>query len=152
MTTLTANIIASPFNGSLAETTQAVLTNLPIENLPLWRSIGASIKRQLRILRYYLPIILGCLFLFIIPFVHVIASILWFTVSAWFIALQYLDYPAENNGMQFDALIKLSKQNRSSTFIFGLIVLGLFAIPVINLFAMPISVIAATLYYLDLQS
>ncbi|OQX36456.1 MAG: sulfate transporter CysZ [Oceanospirillales bacterium LUC14_002_19_P2] len=154
--TLVANFIAAPFNGFLAEKIQRERTPhlLPEDNG--WRDLIAiiprSIAREGQKLVYYLPRALGLLILTFIPVINLAAPFLWALFSAWMMAVQYVDYPADNQQVRFkDMLIQLKNRQRTQLLAFGGIVALFTIIPFINLIVMPAAVIGATLLWIDRQ-
>ena len=62
-------------------------------------------------------------------------------------ALQYVDYPADNHRVSFPALRRGLGARRLSAFGFGLPVALLAMVPVVNLFVVPAAVCGATAYW-----
>jgi len=91
------------------------------------------------------------LILSIIPGLNVIAPFLWALFGAWGMALEYLAYPLENQGVLFSEQKALVKSVRLGALSFGgLAVLGL-TVPVLNIIVAPAAVIGATLYFHDIK-
>lgn len=148
--TYLANLIAAPFNGLLAEKIYAQLTgNLPAAEASelSWRMIKRLVKRQAKVLLYYLPRVLLCWLLFIIPIINIIAALLLFVFHARTIALQYFDYPIDLSGQDFLATRQYLKQERMPTHGFGAVVLICSYVPILNLVIMPAAVCGATWYF-----
>ena len=148
---IVANLIASPFNGMLAEQAEYRLsTNKPVlTNKPLAQEVLDSVKSEARKIQYFLFRGLPLLILFFIPVIQVFAPFIWFLFGAWMLAKEYLDYPMANHGLHFQQQQNLIKQKRSLGFGFGVAVMGLTLIPIINFLAMPVAVCAATKLYVD---
>jgi CysZ protein len=86
----------------------------------------------------------------IIPVINVIAPLLWLIFGAWAIAMEYLSYPADNRGLDFQRQKQLAGNRRISVLSFGLLVnLGLM-LPLLNLVMGQAAVIGATLMLQDL--
>ena len=154
--TLVANFIAAPFNGFLSEKIQRERTPhlLPEDNG--WKDLVAiiprSIAREGQKLVYYLPRALVLLILTFIPVINLAAPFLWALFSAWMMAVQYVDYPADNQQVRFkDMLIQLKSRQRTQLLAFGGIVALFTIIPFINLIVMPAAVIGATFLWIDRQ-
>ena len=64
-------------------------------------------------------------------------------------ALQYIDYPADNHQMPFSTLRERLKQQRMSSIGFGGVIMVASMIPVINIFIMPIAVAGGTLFWIN---
>ncbi|MCK5894247.1 MAG: sulfate transporter CysZ [Endozoicomonadaceae bacterium] len=155
--TLIANFIAAPFNGVLAEKIQREHCPhlLPEDNG--WKDFAAliprSIARECQKLLYYLPRVLGLLILTFIPVINLAAPFLWMLFSAWMMAVQYVDYPADNQQIRFrDMLTQIKSHSRIQLLTFGGVVTLFTIIPLINLIVMPAAVIGATLLWIDRQA
>lgn len=146
-----ANLVASPFNGYLAEKTEQMLTGQPLGVDNNWKTIvmlvPRSIGRELRKMLYYLPLLLAVFIMSFIPGVNVIAAPLGFLLAAWMMAIQYLDYPIDNHGMSF-AQVKIAarRQQLTSLGFGGAVMLGTM-IPLVNLIIMPAAICGATAYW-----
>ena len=152
--TFIANLIAAPFNNFLSGKAQWILTGKIPAETSWWdviKSIGPTMKRELKKLAYYLPRAIGFLILYLIPFVNAAASVAWFGFNSWMMALQYLDYPAENNEQSFPQLLKHARKNRGSSYGFGLTVMIGTLIPVVNFFVIPAAVCGATKLWLEVS-
>jgi len=151
------NILASPFYGPLAERTEQVITEKKISNPMTKKEIlalaGRSVTRELIKLGYFLPRIIGILVLTLIlsfiPVINLLAPAIAFLWGAWSLALQYIDYPADNNQTGFSELRKQLREHRLISISFGGSVLIATTIPVLNLFTMPASVIGATAFWIE---
>ena len=84
------------------------------------------------------------LLLFLIPGLQIIAPFLWLAFSAWFLSLEYMDYPMGNHGLDFRAQLGALKKNRLTALGFGGGLTLLMMIPVLNFAAMPAAVAGAT--------
>lgn len=151
--TMVGNIIAAPFNSFLSERVQILKKQTLLENKRsrFWivKDILSSIKRQLKVLLYYIPRILILLIISFIPLLQLVAVPLWFIFNSWMMSLQYFDYSFENNQKSFQQMkVNLSAQ-KLSVLSFGASILLLTIVPFINFLAMPVGVIAATLFYCD---
>lgn len=149
---LMANFIAAPFNGLLAERVEHRLRGtLPPDEgwKALLASTGRALTRELAKLAYYLPRFLLILVLTLVPVVGFAAPLFWFLFGAWMMAIQYCDYPMDNNKVTFGEMRRLLKSRRLSSLGFGgLVSLGML-IPVLNLLIMPAAVIGATLFWVE---
>jgi len=151
------NILASPFYGPLAERVEEVLTNNHRSSTKTGKQLlalaGRSVKREFIKLGYFLPRIIGVLLLTLtlsfIPVLNLLGPAIAFFWGAWSLALQYLDYPADNNQVGFAQLREELRSRRLVSLSFGGSVLIATAIPVLNLFTMPASVIGATSFWLE---
>jgi len=149
---IVANLIAAPFNGLLAEKVELRLRG-KTDSVDGWQEmlkmVPQALGRELSKLRYYLPRFLLILVLTFIPGVNLLAPLLWFLFGAWMMAIQYCDYPMDNNRVSFGQMKLLLKSHRMTALGFGgLVQLGML-IPVINLILMPTAVVGATIYWVE---
>lgn len=148
--TLLANLIAAPFNGFLAEAVERHLSGqtAPAPQRSVMAEISRSLGRELVKLRYYLPRLLGLVVLSFIPLVNSISPLLWALFSIWMMAMQYLDYPMDNNDVGFAQMRQLLAERRLTTLGYGGTVLLATMVPLVNLMVMPSAVAGATALWL----
>ncbi len=144
--TVVANLIAAPFNGLLAQKVERLLTGQDPEagGESLLQAALPAIRSELRKLRYFLLRAIPLLLLMLIPGVNIVAGVVWVVFNAWFLSLEYSDFPLGNHGLLFPEQHRLSKQARFTGIGFGAAVMGAMMIPVINFAAMPAAVAGAT--------
>lgn len=151
--TIVANLVGAPFNGFLAEAVERSLTgSVPgtatsLADLP--REILDAIRSEFRKSLYFLVRALPLLLLFVIPFVQVIAPLVWFMFGAWMLAIEYMDFPMGNAGMLFPDIRAMLARRRALAVGFGGAVMILTLIPVVNFIAMPVAVAAATRLWVE---
>jgi CysZ protein len=145
-------IAAAPFNGLLAEKVEVYLTG----KTPIDRGLFDNVKdvprvvgRQLSIVFYYLPRALGILLLYFIPLVHGFAVIMWFVFSAWFLALQYLDFPTDNHRVPLPKVREWLSARRAVTLGFGVSIMFVMSIPILNFFAIPAAAAGAAKFWVE---
>lgn len=144
--TIVANLIASPFNGVLAEQVERrFYGNFPDSGQPLWKEMLRAPAQELQKLLYFLIRAVPLVLLFLIPGINVLAPFIWALFTSWMLALQYLDYPLGNRGIAFSGQRKMLKMRRPMMLGFGAVVLLYTMVPVLNFFAMPAAVIGASL-------
>ena len=150
--TLVANIIASPFNGLLAEKVQLKLG----QSLPQthgWASAFSGFPRAMtseaRKLLYFLLIVAALLVLTVIPVVNVVAPILWPLFTGWMLTLEYIAYPMEVSGHLFPAVRRKARENRMMALGFGLAVMLCTMIPLINFLVIPAAVAGASAMWVE---
>ena len=145
------NWIAAPFNGLLAEKVEHILTGQPANDsgmLDIVKDVPRTFGREWTKLKYYLPKAIGCLILFFIPVVgQTLAPVLWFLFSAWMMAIQYIDYPADNHKLGWNEMLAWLREKRWQSMSFGGIVYLVLLIPVVNILMMPAAVAGATLFW-----
>jgi len=148
--TAIANLLASPFNGLLAEQVERIQTGrAPDSGMSIWKEVAIAPAQEIRKLLYFLIWAIPLLVLFLIPVINVAAPFVWAAFSAWMLTLQYVDYPLGNRGMRFSDQRTLMRANRQLSLGFGAVVLVLTMIPVVNFVAMPAAVVGATFLSLD---
>ncbi|WP_428623602.1 sulfate transporter CysZ [Sedimenticola sp.] len=144
--TSVANLIAAPFNSLLSARVEEILTGKkPPENRQsIQQLLLPTIRSEMRKLRYFLLRAMPLLLLFIIPGINLLAPFLWLLFSAWFLAIEYADYPMGNHGLDFQSQHGQLKQIRLTALGFGGGVTLLMMIPLLNFAAMPAAVVGAT--------
>lgn len=151
--TVLTNIIASPFYGLLAEKTEKSLSpHVITSELSLWKALPHTLYREWLKILYFIPWILLCVFLFIFPPTMPIAPFVWWLVLAWLLALQYVDYCADNQQIGFRKMLALLKQEPLTVIGFGGIVTLFMIIPGANLFVPPAAVAGGTALWLSLTN
>ena len=106
---LLANLIAAPFNGFLAEKIEVVLRGRddfpPFSLQELAAMVPRTVGRELRKLAYFLPRAIPLLLLTFIPLINLVAIPLWLLFGVWMLAIQYVDYPADNNKLSWPDML-----------------------------------------------
>lgn len=147
-----ANVIAAPFNSLLAEKVECYLTGQqppPVSIFENLKDAPRAIWRQLGIIWYFAPRALVLLILFFIPVINLLAAPLWFMFSAWFMAMQYIDFPTDNHRIPWSDVRIWASEHRWPTLSFGVSVLLAMMIPGLNLVTMPAAVAAATKFWVE---
>lgn len=149
---IVANIIAAPFNGFLSEKVEKCLRGDVITD-DGWQAVLAliprAVGRELAKLAYYLPRILFLLLLSFVPVINLVIPFLLLLFGAWMMAIQYCDYPMDNNKVSFKNMKLMLKGDRLTSIGFGgLIQLGMM-VPLLNLIIMPAAVVGATIYWVE---
>lgn len=149
--TLLANIIAAPFNGFLAEKVEVVARGRddfpPFSWNELLAMMPRTIGRELRKLAYFLPRAIPLLILTFVPVLNLIAAPLWILFGIWMMAVQYIDYPADNNKLGWDDMLAWLREKRWQSLGFGGAVYVALLIPFVNILVMPAAVAGATLFW-----
>ncbi|MBT3038722.1 MAG: sulfate transporter CysZ [Candidatus Thiodiazotropha sp. (ex Codakia orbicularis)] len=149
--TVIANLIAAPFNGLLAEKVELHLggkiPNQPTGAKQIVKDVVPSIVSELRKLLYFLLRAIPLLILFLIPGLNIVAPFLWMAFSAWFLAVEYGDYPMANHNLAFKQQHMRLKQARYSSLTFGAGLTLMMMVPILNFIAMPTAVAGATLFW-----
>lgn len=148
---IVANLIGSPFYGYLAELTEKHLTGQEVNPDEGWAALLKDtpriLWREVQKIAYYLPRALGLFIIGLIPVVNLVAALLWFLFNSWMMALQYVDYPADNHKVSFARLRRDLAAQRLSALGFGLPVALAAMVPVLNLVVVPAAVCGATAYW-----
>ena len=145
-----ANWIAAPFNGVLSEKVERHLTGQDLGDegvMALVKDIPRTVGRELTKFIWYVPRAIGFLLLFF--FLPIIGQVLWFLFNAWMMAIQYGDYPADNNRITFKSFRRILGRQRLTSLGFGAAVLGATMIPGVNLFVIPSAICGATLLWCE---
>ena len=142
-------IIASPFNGLLAEKAEELVTGKPVQGP---EGLGAAlmlvprgILRELLKLAYYIPMALFVLVLTFVPGINALAPVLWFLLGAWMMSVTYVDYPMDNHQLTFRDVKEAVRTRRLSSLGFGGLVALCAGIPILNMFVVPSAVVGATI-------
>ncbi len=150
--TWVSHLIAAPFYSLLSEHIQRKHHEKPcIESswMDVLREFPRQVMRQLHLMLYILPRVIGILILMLIPGLNLIATALWFIFGAWMQAMQYVNYPMDNNRLSFSDLKNWLRQHRWHSLGFGGLITLLLMIPIINLFVLPAAVAGATFMWLE---
>jgi CysZ protein len=149
--TMLANVIAAPFNGFLAEKVEVVVRGTDDFPAFSWSELIAMIPRtlarEMRKLGYFLPRAIGLFILSFIPVVNIIAAPLWLLFGVWMMAIQYIDYPADNHKLGWNEMLAWLREKRWQSMSFGGSVYLVLLIPVVNILMMPAAVAGATLFW-----
>jgi CysZ protein len=149
--TAIALIIASPFNGLLAEKAEELVTG---REVPALEGLGQALMmvprgiiRELFKLMYYLPMAAFVLLVTFIPVLNTVAPLLWFLLGAWMMSIQFVDYPMDNHQLSFGDVKEAVRSRRLSSMGFGGVVALCTGIPIVNFFVVPAAVVGATLLW-----
>ncbi|MBS7661736.1 sulfate transporter CysZ [Pseudomonas lalucatii] len=149
--TMLANVIAAPFNGFLAEKVEVVVRGEDPFPAFSWGELLAMVPRTLgreaRKLAYFLPRAIGLLILTFIPVLNLVAAPLWLLFGVWMMAIQYIDYPADNNKMSWQDMLAWLREKRWQSLGFGGITYAALLVPGLNILMMPAAVAGATLFW-----
>lgn len=147
---LVANLVAAPFNGLLAEAvSQRECPQRALHTESVAGLITRTLKREISKILYFLPRVLGLCILSWIPGLNLFAPLLWFWFIAWMVAVQYVDYAADNDGRSFVELRQFLNARPLTTLGFGSVIMLGLGVPVLNFIVIPLGVIAATLFWLS---
>ena len=148
---LVANVLASPFNGLLADAVERHLTQpqavLRFSWTRLFAESGRALLAAVIKLFYFSWRALPLLILSFIPGLNLLAAPLWILFGGWMLAIEYLDCPLGNHGQLFPAAAEVLRGERGMALGFGLTLTLLTMVPVVNFLAMPAGVAGATAMY-----
>jgi len=151
--TLLTNLIAAPFYGMLAEKVEIQLTGKAPANESLQqiilRTTGREITKLCYFVGYGMLVFLGLAFFSFIPLVNIALPLLGILWGSWVMAIQYVDYPADNNQVSFKQLRQRLAAKKWASFGFGGCVLLGSMIPIVNIFMAPAAVAAGTIYWVE---
>ena len=151
--TIVAILIASPFNGLLAEKAEEIITGQPVQGpetiAQACMIFPRALAREFSKLLYYLPLLLFVFILSWIPPISGVAPIMWFLLGAWMMAVQYVDYPMDNHQRSFKDVKEALREVRMSSLGFGGLVALVSGIPLLNFFVIPAAVCGATLFWCE---
>ncbi len=141
-TTIT-QLIASPFNAILSEKVEKLL-GLPVaseENpITFFQALKQALPREISKIIKSLKWILLMIILSFIPGLNILVPI----IAGWLMCVDYLDFPADNRGMNFNQSLQHINKRRFHHLSFGVCVSIASIIPVINLFVVPAAVAGGT--------
>lgn len=145
---LLAALLASPFLGALsARAEYEAFGTGPGHDESPGLGVLRVVAREGRKLAYHLPRLLGVFVLTLIPVVNVVAPFLWIAFGAWMLAVQFVDYAAENRGLDFPETVALLRANRAAAFGFGAPVALLLAVPFAAVVVIPAAVCGGALLW-----
>ena len=144
-----ANLLASPFNGLLAERVEILLRGNQTNESSFadtLKDAPRAMGKELRKILYYLP---RALLLLPLSFIPVIGPLLWFGFAAWMAAIAYIDYPLDNHKYSLSDVMRLLRTERGLALGFGAATLLGTMIPVVNFIVMPAAVCGATVLFVE---
>ncbi len=146
--TIVANLLASPFNGLLSEKVEFILTGESPKQAPssIISNIWPALRSEAVKLLYFLVRAIPLLLLFLIPVINLVAPFIWLLFIAWYMTLEYCDYPMGNHGLSFQEQRNQLKKVRFRAIGFGGGITLLMLIPILNFFVMPAAVAGATIF------
>lgn len=147
--TVLFNIVASPFNGLLAEKVQQLFYKSSIPSVSFADMILRSIKRQGQFLLYFIPRLLVILVLFFVPLIQAVYPFLWFLFTGWILSTQYQDLAMDNNLISFKQMRLMTKERSMLSLGFGCGVNILSFIPFLNLLTVPVAVIGGVMLFCE---
>ena len=143
-----AALLASPFLGVLsARAEREAYGTGPDHDEGVGYAIARTLAREARKLAYHLPRLALVFVLTLIPVVNVAAPFLWFGFGAWMLAVQFVDYAAENRGLDFRDTVLLLRANRGAALGLGAPAALLLAVPFAAVVVIPAAVCGGALLW-----
>ena len=79
--------------------------------------------------------------------INLVAIPLWLLFGVWMMAIQYIDYPADNNKLGWNEMLTWLREKRWQSLGFGGSVYLALLVPFANILVMPAAVAGATLFW-----
>ncbi|MFZ5365135.1 MAG: EI24 domain-containing protein [Patescibacteria group bacterium] len=146
------NVIGAPFYEILSRKTAELLVidqletpHGAVDSIKIFaESIGGGIKR----LVIFTVSQLALLLISLLPLIGAtVITIFNIFITAWFLAMEFLDFEFDRREWSFDKKMAVFKKNKWSMLGFGLAIFVGSMIPVFNLIFLPGAVVSASLYF-----
>ena len=149
--TMVANLIGAPFNSRLAEKTESRLRGRSPNHTrrSLFRETAYASAHESRKILYFVIRALPLWLLTLIPGVNMVAGPLWIIFTAWYMGMEYFDYPFSAHQVGFRKLVAESRKYRALLTGFGLAAMTAMLVPILNLIVMPAAVAGATAMWVE---
>ncbi|MGB5812214.1 MAG: EI24 domain-containing protein [Polyangiales bacterium] len=150
-----SSIVAAPFNDALSEAVEAMVTGHEPPPFSFRRMIGDVVRTvRLETLKVTLySIVVGPMFLIsiFVPGVGAVVSVVAFTLTAIYLGVDYVDWPAARRGWSVSDRVAFARRKLPAVAGFGSGVWVLLFVPLVNLLFMPAAVAGGTLLFLALE-
>ncbi len=155
--TLLATAISAPFNELISEKTEQLVggdfRETPFSLFQLLKDSGRGLAHCLRMLGIYLGLLLGSLFLLLVPVIGgILFSAAMVLITGYMLAYEYLGCPMDKRRFSFKQKRLFLRSHLKWTMGFGLGNAVLASIPVLNIMFIPAAVVGGTLLFLDLTA
>jgi len=150
-----SSVVAAPFNDALSEAVEIILTGEPAPTFSFSRML-ADIVRTIRLellkVLVYLAVV-GPMFIasFLIPGVGQVISLVAFALTAAYLGIDYVDWPAARRNWSVRDRVAFARRQLPAVVGFGTGVWVLLFIPLVNLFFMPAAVAGGTMLFVELE-
>jgi len=151
-----SSVVAAPFNDALSEAVERMLTGGMPPPFSIKRMLG-DIARTIRlevgkVLLY--AAVVGPMFVgsFFIPGIGQIISLVGFALTAIYLGVDYVDWPAARRDWSVRDRVAFTRRQLPAVAGFGTGVWALLFIPLVNLFFMPAAVAGGTMLFLALDA
>ncbi len=148
---VSSSVTAAPFNDALSEAVERILIGREAPPFSFGRMFG-DVARTIRIeigkVLLYVSIV-GPMFLasFFVPGIGQIVSIVGFALTAVYLGIDYIDWPAARRDWSVRDRVAFTRRQLAAVAGFGTGVWVLLFIPLINLFFMPAAVAGGTMLF-----
>jgi len=142
------SVVAAPFYDRLAQRTARAEGGIIIER-PFWQEVWRPIKHALVKFWWYILVQAGLLVLFIMPFAvgPVAYATLGFLATAYFLALEFLDFSFDFRGLTFTERWKWCMERKGVVLGFGAATFAALLVPGANLLVPPVAVVSSILLF-----
>ncbi len=153
---LLSSVVAAPFNDALSEAVEHILTGQPAPPFSFSRML-ADIVRTVRLeigkALLYL-VVVGPMFLasFFIPGVGQLVSLVGFALTAVYMGIDYVDWPAARRDWSVRDRVAFTRRQLPAVAGFGTGVWIILFIPLLNLLFMPAAVAGGTMLFVEVQT
>lgn len=152
---LSSSIVAAPFNDALSEAVERMVIGRGAPRFSLRRVIADVVRTiRLEVLKALVyVVVVGPMFLasFFLPGIGQALSLVGFTLSALYLGIDYVDWPAARRDWTVSDRVRSVRRHLPAVLGFGASVWVLLFIPLVNLFFMPAAVAGGTMLFLDLH-
>ena len=147
-------VVAAPFNDALSEAVEHILTGETAPPFSLSRmvaDVARTVRLELLKVMLYLAVV-GPMFLasFVIPGVGQAVSLVGFALTAVYLGIDYVDWPAARRDWSVRDRLGFARRHLPAVAGFGTGVWLLLFIPLVNLLFMPAAVAGGTILFLSL--
>jgi len=151
-----SSVVAAPFNDALSEAVERIVTGEPPLPFSLKRmlvDVGRAVRIEILKVVIYLAVVGPTLIAsFFVPGLGPLISLLGFALTAIYLGIDYVDWPAARRDWSVGDRIRFARQELPAIAGFGTGVWALLFVPVVNLLFMPAAVAGGTVLFLSLVS
>ncbi|KPK16224.1 MAG: hypothetical protein AMJ62_06430 [Myxococcales bacterium SG8_38] len=150
-----SSVIAAPFNDALSEAVERIVTGAgapPFSLRRVFLDVGRAVRLEVLKVVVYGAIVGPMLIAsFFIPGVGQVISLVGFALTAVYLGVDYVDWPAARRNWSVADRIALTRRQLPAIAGFGAGVWALLFVPVLNLLFMPAAVAGGTILFLTLH-
>ena len=148
-------MVAAPFNDALSEAVEHILTGgspPPFSFKRMLADVVRTIRLEIGKVLLYAAIV-GPMFLasFFVPGIGQVISIVGFGLTAIFLGIDYVDWPAARRDWSVGDRVAFTRRQLPAVAGFGTGVWVLLFIPLVNLFFMPAAVAGGTMLFVAMN-